>query len=78
MQGDFAQLGVVFCHQDTLLGIEEGLLGFAHLYAREVAQHVALVGNVVVFLRCDEVLAFQGEQAQVVLVGLPEVGQVGT
>ena len=32
-EGDFAEFGVVFCHQDALFGIEQGLLGFTHLYA---------------------------------------------
>ena len=63
--------------EDTFFGVEQTLLCFAHLDTGEVALHVAFDGDVVVVACCDEVLALQVEQVQVVFVCLPHVHEVG-
>lgn len=76
-EGDFAELRVVFGFEDALFGIEQALLRLAHFYSGEVAEEEAFAGDEVVLLCRDEVLAFEGEQLEVVVIRLPEVGQVG-
>ncbi len=71
MKGDFAKFGVVLGHKDAFFGIEETLLGLAHFDSGEVAQEVAFAGDIVVLLCGYQILAFQGEEAEVVFVGLP-------
>ena len=44
---------------------------FAHLDTGEVAEHIAFHGNLMVLFGCNEVLSFQLQHLEIVLVGLP-------
>ena len=74
---NFANLRIVFSHEYAFFGIEQALLCLAHFDARQVAQHISFHSDVVVFLRRNQVLSFEAQQSEVVLVSLPQVGQVG-
>lgn len=58
-------------------GIEQALLGLAHLDARQVAEQITLHGDLVILVRGDEVLLLELEQLHVVAISLPEIREIG-
>ena len=50
---------------------------FAHFNTGEVTEHISFHGNLMVFFGCNKVLTFQVQHLEVVLIGLPQVTQVG-
>ena len=72
----FTHFGIVLGRKDTFFRIQQTLLGFAHLNARQIPQQVAFFRYFVVLFGRDEILSFQVEQADIVSVCLPEIAQV--
>ena len=71
-----AQLCVVLCRQDTLLGVEQTLLCFAHIDTGQITKQITLHSNIVILFGCNEVLSLLLFNLQIVEVCLPEVGQI--
>ena len=75
-QGYFAHFRIVFGREDALFGVQQTFLGFTHFDTGQISQQVTFLGDFVILLGRNQVLAFQVQQLEIVPVSLPQVAQV--
>ena len=65
-QGDFTHFRIILGGKNALLGIEQALLGFAHLDSRQVAQEITVFGYLMILLGRNQILTLQAQKAEVI------------